>query len=237
MGSRALAAVLLAACGRVGFDGRLGGDASVADAPSAPPAWVGTVVARDLVSGSSDSFAAQAHAANNVFLIYVSCVASPNASTFSVTAPGWTIMPLSAIVAPASGVWSAQLFGAIAPDTAPVTFSLGYGGVFCSGSSGIIADELTGVAVIDAAVQTIGVDDCIATLTTNRTGDLVWGTCFSATSLVGTGTGYTVGSNDNDGDLSEYRVTADPSGTLETVTFLNPPGEDFTLAAVALAPR
>jgi hypothetical protein len=64
----------------------------------------------------------------------------------------------------------------------------------------------------------------------------VWAAAYSGMALTAVGSGYTKAADDGNGDWSEYKLTADPAGTTEPVTFSSP-AQPWLLGVVTLKPR
>ncbi len=241
--------VLATACGRIGFTPPkpdaltdVEADASLDGTSGDPPAmisWLQPFVQRHRGSGTSDSFTAQAGAGHAV-VMQVACATGGTPSSVAVSAPGWNFRPIDPLFnSPTQGVWAAT-FGAMSPSASSVTVSVVWAVSDCVGGIAELGDEFAnaepagGAMTFDAHVQTLGTGNCTATVTTGYPNEAVWGACL-AVAVTGVGSGYTLGANDSAGDLSEYKLTTDPAGTLEVVTFANPAA--FVMSVVTIKPR
>ena len=233
----------LAACGRVGFDARTASDAMVADAAAdgardaalAPVSYVGVFAARHPGAGATDTFTAAAGAAGDTIVILVACSDATAPTSVTLTAPGWTFALLDALAgSPTTQLYVAS-FHAAAPDTANATFTVTWSGSTCQVGKAELGDEFANVAAIDAHTIGGGNGACSAQLATGHANDAIWGACFDATSITAVGPGYTKGADNGGGDWSEYKLTADPAGTIEQVTFQSP-NVGFEIATASLAP-
>ncbi|HTR52931.1 MAG TPA: hypothetical protein VMJ10_19585 [Kofleriaceae bacterium] len=241
------ACVLACACGRVGFDATTGGtrDGSAGSDSelTGAIAWAGSFLARDWGPGTTDTFSAQAHAAGNAFVLDLACHGTVVPTAVSLTAPGWTIDSLDPITESPDGLFASATFGAVAPDTAPVTFTVTWTGTpSCSAVSSELGDEFTandptgGATTFEAHTQAAGTANCTAGVTTAHANDAMWGGCYTDDALTGVGAGYAKAGDDHDGDWSEYNVTTDPAGTAEQVRFVVS-GSSSVTAAIAIKPR
>ncbi|HEY4177243.1 MAG TPA: hypothetical protein VGM90_10440 [Kofleriaceae bacterium] len=230
--------VLLAGCGRIDFDGRLA-DAPIAsdvrvDAP-APIMYAQSVVATGF-NGSTTTFTFTPMHVGDAVLIQVGCFGNSSNPLVALVAPGWTFEPLGALMA-GPGQF-AQTLAAIVPDLTPVTVTETWTNISC-GSGGAIGDELTnvdptgGAVTFDAHVETSGVGDCSADITTGNDNDAIWAGCQSNASVLSVGPGFTKRTDDG-GDWTETKVTTDPAGTVEHVTFGNTAGQGFSLGVVTV---
>jgi hypothetical protein len=233
----------LAACGRVGFDARPANDAApdvaaadaAHDAALAAIAYVQPFAARHPGAGATDTFTTAAAHTGDTIVIEVACSDATAPSAVSLTAPGWTFTPLDAVAGAASTQLYAASFVATAPDAAMVTVTVTWTGSTCQVGKAELGDELANVATVDAHVLVPGTGACGGGVVTGHANDAVWGACFDATSITGVGPGYAKGADNGGGDWSEYKLTTDPAGTLEQVTFASP-AVGFVLAAATLAP-
>ena len=232
----------LAACGRVGFSNRVGDlDAThttTADGSPLAIAYVQPFAQRHPGSTTIDTFPAQAVAASDAIVMQVSCAGSGTPSAVSVTAAGWTFTQLGGITGTvANGLWSATLV-AFAPDTAMTAVSVSWTVSDCNVGKAELADEFANVDStigFDAYVVVAGMGNCTGDVTTVHADDAMWGACFSSTSLLDVGAGYTKGADDLGGDWAEYKLTTDPANDDELVTFPNA-AVPYVLSIVALTP-
>ena len=210
-----------------------------ANATGAPVSWVKPFAQRHLNAGGVDTFSAQA-GAGDAIVLQVACAGALTPSAVAVSAPGWTFTLLEPLLhVPGLSMWGATL-GAIAPDSKQTTVTVSWTGSDCAFGIVAIGDEFAnndprgGAVTFDGHVQTQGDGDCNGTVQTRTAGDAVWGAC-SANPVLDLGPGYTAGADDNAGDQTEYKLTSDPAGTSEGVTFVA--ASSFLLSAVTIAPR
>jgi hypothetical protein len=231
-------AFLCGSCGNVashGSTGDAGVDGTADAAPSAPSvAHVGPFVGRSTkATGTTDTFTVQAHAAGNTIVFVTGCSTTVTPTRVTATAPGWSFTQLGGIAN------TTATFAATAPDALGATVSVTWD-VSCTGRNHI-GDEFApatpgGHAVIADGVATIsGVGDCLGTVTTEHGSAAVWAACQSQFSITAAGEGFTKGSDDKDGDWSEYKLTGDPAGTVESVRLYNGNQGQFALFMVSLA--
>jgi hypothetical protein len=242
---RALALVPLVACGRIGFEPSVTDaqvDASVdaaVDAAVDAPAVVsraGTVLASEAGSSTTATFPLVAIAAGDVLLLHTACDNAVVATAATVSAPGWTFVQVGSVMGTAPK-WGA-LFGATVPNTTPVTITITWN-VTCVVIDGI-ADEFANAdptPPYDAYSVASGTGNPQGNVQTNSANDLIWAACSSGGTLVGVGAGYTKAADDTHDDWSEYKLTTDPAGTVETATFTAAPAGMFVITTVALKPR
>lgn len=142
----------------------------------------------------------------------------------SVDAAGWTFVEPSPIYTnAAAGYYTANLY-ALAPGPDSVTMTVAWAGATCPGGKGELGDEFAAAdpaQPVSATATTSGTGDCTATIRTDFADEAVWAACFSATTLVSVGSGYTMGADDGGGDWAEYKLTTDPAGTDEVATYTN----------------
>ncbi len=82
-------------------------------------------------------------AGGDAIVIFRQCGSFTTTRTADLTAPGWTIVPVSPLVG-ANGLWELT-FGAIAPDTATATFSTTWPTLCDGASTNTNGDELANV--------------------------------------------------------------------------------------------
>jgi hypothetical protein len=250
MRARALpAVVLVAACGRLEFepfvgdargaiDARGARDATV-DVAAAAISWVGPFAERHPGVLQTDTFTAQATATGDAIVLLVACYSGTEPSSVSVTAPGWSFAPISALVG-ANSLWI-QTLGAIAPDTTAVTVTVTWP-LTCNGT-GEFGDELAnadpagGAVTFDAHAESTGTGDCTLAITTRDDDAAVWAGCFTLTALTAPGPGFTKTADDQGGDWAELDVTTSPAGTQVPVAYQNDPAATYTFGAVTIKPR
>jgi hypothetical protein len=240
--------VTLAGCGRIGFDGPPppGSNAppAVDSATDAPPtsgiAFVGSPIQHTGTMGSTDTATFNATNAGDALVFLVACAGSQIPTSVAISAPGWTFTALAPLTANTAGQVYAASYGAVAPDTQSATLTVTWNGGNCNRGKSILADELTrtdptgDTTTFDASSGAMGAGDCTTSLTTAHANDAVWAACYAATSVSGVGAGYTQSAADSVGDLAEYKLTSDPPGTVEQVTFSNPNG--YVVVATTIKP-
>jgi hypothetical protein len=233
---RSLCAFLvISGCGRIHFDEIHGmlDDAATRDVAtgdgSGAVAAVKSFVGRGNNSGGlTDSFVAQAEHAGDAIVIHATCsVTSGTATGVIVTAPNWTLVQLDPIAGMGGsiGIWGASLV-AIAPDTAPATFSVTWSipGAGCElvtelGYEFTNNDPAGGSTTFSSHATTLGGNRCAATLTTANANDAVFAACSTSNGQVtALDPGFSAGPTDGVGDAAEYRVTSDPAGTVESIS-------------------
>lgn len=238
----------LAACGRIDFNERATSDATAGDdspgSNDAPPgtgvAFVGSPIQHTGPKATSDSVALQASNTGDALLFLIACAGSQIPSSVLISAPGWTFTQLAPVTANNLGQVYAAAFGAIAPNTTATTLVINWGGTNCNRGQSALADEFTrtdptgGSTTFDATNAASGAGDCTTPGTTGNANDAVWAGCYAATALTGVGAGYTKSAADTVGDFAEYKLTADPAGTAEPVTFSNPNG--YVVLAATIKP-
>jgi hypothetical protein len=226
-----VAALAPLACGRVDFDALVDAGVVPDAAPAAPVSrikYVGPFVQHASGSGSNDSFPARAQAAGNAVVIQVSCAQSQSSIPGSVLveAPGWSFLQLGKITASTSSAQRSATFAAIAPDMNNTNVTVIWAGN-CDTSKNEVGDEFAmtdptgGAVTFDGVNATEGTGDCVGTVTTGHAGDAVWAACNSQSMVTKVGPGFLPGANDTAGDWSEYAITNDPAGKVETVQFTN----------------
>jgi hypothetical protein len=237
---------LLAGCDQVfGLADRPDAAPGAADAPSEmamPIQWVQPFAQHDTptAGGTTTNFVAQAADAGDAVVLLVGCLTGQEPTGLAVTAPGWTFRQLG-IISGTGTVWAAVV-GAIAPDTNPVTVTVSWVTPNCQeivqlGDEFMNTDPAGGLMTFDANALTSGTGDCTAMVTTRNPGDAIWGGCYSTANLTSISEGYTKGADTGGGEWSAYKITTDPAGTVETVTFGNPVNAYNVMGAVALKQR
>jgi hypothetical protein len=126
---------------------------------------------------------------------------------------------------------------AYAPDTQPVSVTATWNGTNCNTSLVILADEF-GAAQLDGHVEAPGdaASGCMSTITTAHDRAVLWGACTTKGNVLAVGAGFTRGGEDGFNDWSEFKLTSDPAGTDELVSF-DTDGFPTVLTAVALQPQ
>lgn len=155
--------------------------------------------------------------------------------TFAISAPGWTFTPLGTDTTAAS-------FGAIAPVTGSVTFTVSVSPI-SSSLLVLLGDEFSGNdptggdVTFDAHAELDGQGDCAAVITTREYGDGLWAACTSNSNVTAAPPGFEIGAS-FDGNASVYAQSTDPAGTTESITM---PVADihqvYVTTAVAIRPR
>ena len=184
---------------------------------------------------------------NNALVILIGC-RSPGVTSMSLTAPGWTFTPISGLVGPSSYSDFISTFGAITPNTTPVTFTVtltGGNGNCSSNDTTVLADEFSGndprggTTTFDAHSESfdngvIGI--CTgAPVTPANNNDAVWYGCFDNVS--GVSGGYTKGQDDATGDWTEYKTLSGGVNVVQNPGFVtNPSFLSFGLGAVSIKP-
>ena len=227
-------ALLAAGCGRVDFDELV----DALSGPSIPITHAQVVVAMETSNGAAEhTFAATAAVAGDLVVIHTYCGSVDALVDVTITAPGWTMVDVG-------GVDSAQLhahtIAAIAPDTKPATFDVAWTTSACVDTDDL-GDELAGPVFtlpesIDDHVESSGTGDCTGNMTTHHAGDAVWAGCTSF-SVTSPQPGFTLGADDQHGDLSLYALTTDPAGTLEMPGFVNSGPMPYVETAVLVTGR
>jgi hypothetical protein len=236
LSSLAAIVVAIVACGRVGFESRVASDAETDGALPATIQYVKPIAQRHPGAGSADSFVVQASAAGNAIVLQVACSLTPPPTSLNVNAPGWSLREIGTF-GTFNGLRTA-LFTALAPDTQPVTMTITWN-MSCAGKSEL-GDEFTNnaldpIAAFGAGVQSGSMGSCTSTITTERDNAAVWSACFSSLSVTAIGSGYSMGADNDGGDWTEYKVTTDPAGTMETPTFTST--ATFMASTISINPR
>lgn len=210
-----------------------GGDAGIGIA------YVGPFAQRHPGVGGSDVFAASALAAGDLIVLQIDCAGGAAPSAASVTAPGWTFTADGPIFTNTAAGYYTASYHALAPDTAATTITVTWTGGTCPTGKGELGDEFTHadpMLPVDRVVTDSGTGDCMAQITTTYANEAIWAACFSATTLVAPGAGYTMGADDGGGDWAEYKLTMDPAGTNELATYTNS-NVAYTFSTFAIKPR
>ncbi len=168
-------------------------------------------------------------------MLHTYCTSNTAPTAVSLTAPGWTIMPIGPLAGSAANTDWVASFGAIAPDTASATFTVTWTGTPRCQFMDELGDEFTNAIAFDAHAETFGADgDCTASLTTGATGEAVWAACSGNVSA--SGAGFIKAADDTQDDWSEYRITNAAAGTPRSITFTNMM-TSWAMTAVTLEPR
>jgi hypothetical protein len=249
----ALAMVLAVGCGRVDFGSAASNTVDAIDdaramtgsGDTAPTAisYVGPVAMTWMTMGSSITFNLQAANAGDAVVVLFACAGSQMPISGALAGGAWSFSPVTAVYGSAGNQLWGQTFGAIAPDTSPVTITATWTAANCNRGLSVLGDELTGVdpgggaITFDADAEMVGaVGPVTGSVITAHAGDTVWAAAYSGMALTAVGSGYTKAADDGNGDWSEYKLTADPAGTTEPVTFSSP-AQPWLLGVVTLKPR
>jgi hypothetical protein len=251
---------LVGACGRIGFDATASSDgsgtgsnydglpgpdashdAATSDGASPPAiAFVGSPIQHTGPKAAVDTVTFQATKAGDAVLILVACASAQQPTAVNLSATNWAFTPLSPLTINTAGQVYAASFGALAPDTAPVTLTINWTSSNCNRGQSALGDEFTNIdptgttTTFDAHAEAAGAGNCTTSITTGHANDTVWAGCYAATALTGVGAGYTKSAADMVGDYAEYKLTTDPMGTMEAVSFSNPNG--YVISAVTIKP-
>jgi len=225
-------------CGRFDFDRIVDANHDVgSDLPVAAVTWVGTFVQQAVTTPTSiDTFTARAVNAGDAITLHVACDTGAQPPAVTVTAAGWSFTQLT-LIAGVSTKW-ATAFGAIAPDTAPATFTVTWSATCPDldelGDEFANADPTGGTTTFDGQAGIGGTTSCTPALTTASAEEAVWAACSQSGTAVSVSAGYTKSADDGHDDWTAYRPTTDPVNTPEAVTFTNTGG---MCAATALTIR
>jgi hypothetical protein len=203
-------------------------------------AYVGPFAGRDVQAASTDSFPIAASSAGDAVVLMVGCsgLAPP---TISVGAPGWTFEQFGVVAGSPSSRHYASVFGAIAPDTSKVMMTIDIANG-CGESLIALGDEFAntdptgGPTTFEQVAQTSGsTNTCVTMLTASSARDAIWAACYGSGAVTGPGHGYTLSATNGLGDSAEYKLTTDPTGTVQGVDFVTTSLE-FVVIAVAIKP-
>jgi len=188
---------------------------------------------------SQDSFVAQACSSNDAIAIHVGCQAQSPMTSVTITAPGWDIQQIGSLGGTSNQIWASS-FVAISPQAqVPTTFTVTWAPSSCT-SVWEVGDELTqidltaGASPFDGHAEVSGIGDCQTRLLKGSADDVLWGACSSSGHLMNFGQNYSPGTSDGFWHWTEYQLSTDPPGTLESVGFQNTPGESFVMTAIAV---
>src|ERR1700732_2787990 len=184
---------------------------------------------------------------NNALVILIGC-RSPGVTSMSLTAPGWTFTPISGLVGPSGSSDFISTFGAITPNTTPVTFTVtltGGNGNCSSNDTTVLADEFSGNDPTGGTTKfeahnesfdngVIGI--CTgAPVTPANNNDAVWYGCFD--NVTGVSGGYTKGQDDATGDWTEYKILSGGMNVVQNSGFVsNPNFFSFALGGISIKP-
>ncbi|HSD88770.1 MAG TPA: hypothetical protein VLB44_14685 [Kofleriaceae bacterium] len=234
--ARLAALLLLAGCGRVGFEVREDGwsamgsdsrDSQIDDSGSVPLTimHVGGFAATSRASGATDSFGVQAAQAGDVIAMQITCRSTTAPTSVTVTATGWQFNILAG-PAGAPPLHTRQVL-AIAPDANAASVVVTWSGTTCESGGATLADEfrgvdisagLTGVGVVGA--EQSGVGSPSFNVVTQAPAATLWAACFTGGTCTGAPAGWTPGAASG-AFVSAFRITTDPAGTQEQVFFAN----------------
>ena len=180
----------------------------------------------------------------DALVVLVACI-SPTMNTVSLTATGWTFTPISGLVGPSANNDFIRTFGAITPNTTPVTFTVTFSGSNgnCSSDTAVLVDEFAGndiaggTTTFDAHNESldpaVGGTCTGAPVSPANNNDAIWYACFD--NVTGVSGGYTKGQDDTIGDWSEYKILSGGSGAVQNAGFVtNPCCATFALAGVSI---
>jgi uncharacterized repeat protein (TIGR01451 family) len=184
--------------------------------------------------------------ANDALVLLIACI-SPGVTSMSLTAPGWVFTPISGLVGPSGSSDFISTFGAITPNTTPVTFTvtLTGGNGTCSNDTAILVDEFSGnditggTTTFDAHAESLdgpGVAVCTgASVTPANNNDAIWFACFD--NVTGVSGSYIKGQDDTIGDWSEYKILLGGSRVTQSPGFVtNSNFSTFALGGVSIKP-
>jgi hypothetical protein len=206
-----------------------GGDAQPRDdsgITTPPVTHVGAFAATSRASGAVDTIPAQAAQAGDVIAMQVTCRSTTAPTSLQVTATGWQFNVLAG-PAGAPPLHTRQVL-AIAPDANPVSVVVTWGGTTCESGGTTLADEFRGIdtaaGVTGAGVvgtEQAGVGSPFFTYTTQMPAAPLCAACFTGGSCTAVGAGWMPGAAAAGAFISAYRITSDPAGTQEQVSFTN----------------
>lgn len=200
--------------------------------PSNGPAYAGSFVAnfQSTGGGASQTFTAAAHAANDAIVIMVLTKCDTATTGVTVTGSGWTWSQIGSLTV--NTTVSPQVcfaaFGAISPNTTSTTFTVSWtGGTFSAGHSAEeIGDEFShvntagGTTTFNAVALTDGASGLpSASVTPPNNNEALWGAAFGGATAYTAGSGFTQGSSDGDGDITEYQLLSGGANVPQTVNF------------------
>jgi uncharacterized repeat protein (TIGR01451 family) len=179
---------------------------------------------------------------NDAVVVMIGCITS-NMDSMVLSAPGWTFTPISGLIGPSGNGDFIGTFGAITPNTVPVTFTVTFtGGVGnCSSDASILVDEFAGTdttggtTTFDAHNESfspaVSVVCTGAPVTPANTNDAIWYACYD--NVTGVSGGYTKGQDDTIGDWTEYKVLSGGLGVVQNASFATT-SNTFALAGVSI---
>ena len=183
-------------------------------------------------------------ATNDALVVLIGCRDS-TVTAMNLTASGWTLTPISALVGPSGAFDFIRSYGAITPNTTAVTFTVTLtGGGNCSGGdTTIMIDEFSGndttggTTTFDAHNESLDngvIGICTgAPVTPLNNNDAIWYACYD--NVTGVTSGYTKGQDDSTGDWTEYKILSGGAGAAQNPGFTtNPSFTSFGLGGVSI---
>ena len=184
----------------------------------------------------------------NAVVVLVGCRNS-GVTAMSLSAPGWTFTPISGLVGPSALQDFISTFGAITPNTVPVTFTItiAQGSGNCSNNdTTIMVDEFSGndptggTTTFDAHNESLdpapGGICTGAPITPANNNDAIWYGCFD--NVTGVSGAYTKGQDDTVGDWTEYMILSGGIAVVQNPGFItNPNFSSFGLGGVSIKPK
>ena len=181
---------------------------------------------------------------NDALVVLIGCRDS-TVTAMNLTAPGWSLTPISGLVGPSGAFDFIRTYGAITPNTTPVTFTVTLtGGGNCSGGdTTIMIDEFSGndttggTTTFDAHNESLDngvIGICTgAPVTPLNNNDAIWYACYD--NVTGVTSGYTKGQDDSTGDWTEYKILSGGAGVAQNPGFTtNPSFTSFGLGGVSI---
>jgi len=181
---------------------------------------------------------------NDALVVLIGCRDS-TVTAMNLTAPGWSLTPISGLVGPSGAFDFIRTYGAITPNTTPVTFTVTLtGGGNCSGGdTTIMIDEFSGndttggTTTFDAHNESLDngvIGICTgAPVTPLNNNDAIWYACYD--NVTGVTSGYTKGQDDSTGDWTEYKILSGGAGVGQNPGFTtNPSFTSFGLGGVSI---
>jgi hypothetical protein len=208
--------------------------------------YVGGLANHALTSATtSDSFTIKAQSTMDTIVLHIVCGGGNALPTgASVTAPGWAFTQASNITTNTTIKLSTTSFFALAPNTNPVTVTVSWAITNCKTGVSEVADEFArfppGPLIVEARQQAVTTATCAdAMLATGRADETLWAACFAQSGAVTAVSGAFTRSAATPltgPHWAAYKVTTDPAGTSEPVSFTGGAG-GFAYEAIGLAPN